>query len=697
MGLAPADVRMGVAVPRFVAADAAGVVFTRDPVDGADRAVVEAVRGAGEALVSGRATPDRWTVPRDGAPARDGGGAEPCLADADVSRVADLARQVETALGAPQDVEWVLSGGELHLVQARPITARVTAAMQAQGIGPEERQVWSNTNIGELVPDVATPMTFWTAQLVIRDLLGPLLQRLGLPDDLPITGLVAGRIYVNMNAAVAVFRRLPGLKRRGYADYFGGDREAIAAALARLEDSDLPVVRVSGWRTVLRVPGFLWWVLGRAGLHAEPVVARLASRTAALGAVDPVSLPDEAIVARVEELLVVMRREPEGFALAMVGVAAAQLLAAACRRWLDDSDGAIAARLLSGVGGLDSAEAGLALWRLSEAARPVRQVVCGRARWSKTRAILRESDDGRAFLDQWDWFLHRHGHHTRAEVDVAVPRWSEQPDYVLGQVRAYLADEGGRSPVELHAQRAREAAALAADCRRRLGPLRRIAFRMLLDRARRGLILRETAKSGLVKRIALARATLAEAGRRLASRGLVREPDDVFFLLGDELPDALAGRRPELRSLVAARRLAYERNRLACPPPVVAGRFEPAPPPPAEVPADRVLRGVAVSPGIAVGQARVILRSDADDHVRPGEILVAPFTDPGWTPYFLPAAGIVMDLGGVLSHGSVVAREYGIPAVVNVGTATRVVRTGQWVRVDALRGEVHLLDGPPQE
>jgi pyruvate,water dikinase len=103
-----------------------------------------------------------------------------------------------------------------------------------------------------------------------------------------------------------------------------------------------------------------------------------------------------------------------------------------------------------------------------------------------------------------------------------------------------------------------------------------------------------------------------------------------------------------------------------------------------------------VSAGIVTGRARVILRSDADERVQPGEILVAPFTDPGWTPYFVPAAGIVMDMGGLLSHGSIIAREYGIPAVVNVGPATQIIRTGQWLEVNADQGVVKVLDAAPE-
>ncbi len=146
-----------------------------------------------------------------------------------------------------------------------------------------------------------------------------------------------------------------------------------------------------------------------------------------------------------------------------------------------------------------------------------------------------------------------------------------------------------------------------------------------------------------------------------------------------------------LAETIAKRRVEYESNQKFNPPNVVVGEYDPInhPEQPVSLEGD-YLEGIAVSPGIVRGPARVILRADENAQVLPGEILVAPFTDPGWTPYFIPAAGIVMDLGGQLSHGSIVAREYGIPAVVNVGPATRLIKTGQLIEVDGNRGRVRL-------
>jgi pyruvate,water dikinase len=191
----------------------------------------------------------------------------------------------------------------------------------------------------------------------------------------------------------------------------------------------------------------------------------------------------------------------------------------------------------------------------------------------------------------------------------------------------------------------------------------------------------------------LGRDLLRELGKRWHRRGLLRGEEDIFFLRYEELRPVVRGRAGfDVPRAVADRKAEYEKNLTLRPPQVVRGKFDPEHFTPDEFDASaRVLTGVAVSPGVASGPARVILRSDAGEQVRPGEILVAPFTDPGWTPYFVGAAAIVMDQGGLLSHGSIIAREYGIPAVVNVGPATRIIRTGQTIHVDGGRGRVSLV------
>ena len=220
-------------------------------------------------------------------------------------------------------------------------------------------------------------------------------------------------------------------------------------------------------------------------------------------------------------------------------------------------------------------------------------------------------------------------------------------------------------------------------------------FERVLRAARSGSVLRENFKNEGIRWTAMLRRMLLEIGTRLTAAGVLQEPEDVFFLRLHELHALLhGGSRGDILEIITARRAEYEENQSIMPPKVVVGRFDPdqrVPEPETVSENAEILHGVAASAGVATGQARVILRAETDEHVQAGEILVAPFTDPGWTPYFVPAAGIVTDQGGLLSHGSIVAREYGIPAVVNVPAATRIIRTGQRLRVDGNRGIVTIL------
>jgi pyruvate,water dikinase len=709
------DVAMAVVVQRCVAAEVSGVLFTCDPVAArSDRVVIEAVFGLGEVLVSGRVTPARFVIDKNTLAVveqhvaaqsfelvMDGAGGtreravtperaqRPCLDAAQTRCLAELGVAIERVFGGPQDIEWAIADGEIFLLQARPVTTlRATD-------DPADRQVWANTNTGEILPDVLTPMTFSVVSRLVVVLVRVFISRLAFDlEGTPFLGLFAGRAYFNMSAIVAVLSRVP-LLRVDAVGGFGGDPQ-LASALAQLTERDLPTANISRWRILARLPSTLVWFLRHLNVRGDSVLANLRAAIAALEQQDPTTMSDAAVVARLDHAFEDINLLLEGFTYAVMGLVCAAQLRVVCRRWLGDADGAIANRLLSGVGGLDSADAGLDLWRLAEAAYalPSAALAAG-ASFADVRATLADDDAGRAFLAQWDAFMAQHGHHTRVEVDVAVPRWREQPEYVFSLLRSCVAD-GSTSPVETHRRRSVERVALTRACERQLGAVRRRAFDWLLERAQRGMALRENVKSEAVRRIAVVRATLLEIGARLAARDAVAEPDDVFFFSLEEIAAVVGGAATgDARTRVVKRRVEYAENLALTPPAVIVGRFDPrrhAVRPPASIAATSVLRGLAVSPGVVTGRARVILRADSEERVLAGEILVAPFTDPGWTPYFLPAAAIVMDLGGALSHGSIVAREYGIPAVVNVGPATQIIKTGDLIEVDGHCGEVRLLD-----
>ena len=256
------------------------------------------------------------------------------------------------------------------------------------------------------------------------------------------------------------------------------------------------------------------------------------------------------------------------------------------------------------------------------------------------------------------------------------------------------------NPLENQRRLAGERRELTGQCRGRLrNPIKRWIFSRSLRRAQKLTVNREVWKSQAVRQIAVFRKVLLTLGQRLREQGILADCDDIVFLEVSEVePVALGTACFDARGRVAARRKQYQRNLGLKPPPVVVGRFCQNPPD-APVPDGKleVLEGIPVSPGIVTGPAKVILRNNDHEQVLPGEILIAPFTDPARTPYFVTAAGVVMDQGGTLSHGSIVAREYGLPAVTNVSSATHIIRTGDRVQVDGNRGRVIILKRADQQ
>jgi pyruvate,water dikinase len=296
-------------------------------------------------------------------------------------------------------------------------------------------------------------------------------------------------------------------------------------------------------------------------------------------------------------------------------------------------------------------------------------------------------------------FLRRYGFRGVAEIDVGVPRWKENPTHVLGALRNLMRLRGAEMAPDVQFRRAEEASGAAmrralaqARARGLAGLPRAIALRLLFGRIRTLAGIRESPKFYAVAALGICRSLLLSAGQDLTQSGQIERSDDIFFLTLGEARRALSG--ADQRQLVLARRAEHERElRRRRQPRVLlsdgTGFYGGSPASPSGD--GRTMTGSAASPGVYSGPARVVL-DPAGARVEPGEVLVAPSTDPGWTPLFMTAGALVMEMGGMMSHGSIVAREYGIPAVVGVPGATEAIRTGQTVTVDGERGVV-LLSG----
>ena len=734
-GVAPGRAQMAVIVQQLINADAAGVMFTTDPAGGdSDSILIEAAFGLGEAVVQGKVAPDRVEVSRSGLRVvrRDTGlkrvqivaakegvceqllaaekAGAPVLEEETAARLARLGLEAERVLGGPLDIEWGVRGGEIWLLQARA----VTTLQQGRESSFEDRQVWTNAGVGEVLPDVVTPMTWSLLRLFCRDYLDGSFRAcgIGLKYEQAV-GLVAGRAYFNFNTACALgrlVRHVPGLRHRSLESLAGGHQDTmLALKQIRISGADLPRIEIQRWKAAVGLPAAVLRFLFYSPRHGQAMVDKVRRINEDLARIEPGPLSDGELLAAIRgsfapETLGGFKVLDEALGTVSFFVLYNSLLFNLCEQWFAPEGRSTANRLLAGIGDMDDAGAGHELWLLAEqAAREpeIKRVLLGGRTFPAFASRLEGCRGGRAFLARWNAFMHRHGHHVRGEMELFNPRWSECPDFVLDMVRGYVEaiNAGHPGPIVRQEALAGERVALANRCIGGLkNPLKRAIFRFVLCRAQKGGGIRENLKSELIRRFGFLRRFLLELGRRLAARGRLADGNDVFFLEIEEVRSgSLLDPGTDLRALVAGRRSLYGQNLKITPPSVITGRFDPRTFVPAAVDhATKLFHGLGVSAGVATGRARVILRSDADERVLPGEILVAPFTDPGWTPYFVAAAGIVMDLGGMLSHGSIVAREYGIPAVVNVGPATQIIRTGQWLEVDADRGVVKVLDAAPE-
>jgi phosphohistidine swiveling domain-containing protein len=725
-GIDHGAVHIAVVVQRMVDARVAGVLFTADPVTGTrHRTVIDASPGLGEAVVSGAVNPDHIVVDANGvhvAPGDKavqvrplaGGGVErvavtdpagACLTEAQATALADLGRRVEAHFGAPQDIEWALDAeGEMWLTQARPITTlHPLPAPAGDGL-----RVYFCASLAQGLTRPVTPMGL-SGLRVVASTASTL--AFGAPVADPVAGPPAfrtagGRAFIDVTPAL---RSAPG---RAILPRVLDVMESRSAVVLRglLDDPRLSLTTTS-WapfvrrlvRTLarFRVPVLIVLALLRPDA-AKRRVERVGDRVRALTSAPPGLDAHE----RLERALHVLRQAFPVLPLTVPAAGAGFVMLGAARKIAGSAlDAAVVHDVLRSLPHNSTTEMDLRLWTLAHKLRGD-PAAAGVLRGTPPDQLARRYRDGLlppALQSGLAAFLLRHGHRAVAEIDIGMPRWSEEPTHVLGVLANYLRlDDRSLAPDAVFARGAEAADAAVADAVARVrtrSRLRAAALRFALDRVRRLAGLREEHKDYLIRIFAHVRALLMGVGTELAARARLDRPDDVFFLDLAEARTALAG--SDHRDLVAARRAEYDRElrRRHVPRVLLSDGTEPeavARPGAGDIGAadEGALVGTAASAGTVTAKARVVL-DPVGAHLEPGEILVAPSTDPGWTPLFLTAGGLVMEMGGPNSHGAVVAREYGIPAVVGVADATTRITTGQQVTLDGAAGVVEISTTAP--
>jgi phosphohistidine swiveling domain-containing protein len=679
-GIAPADVALAVVVQELVDADAAGVLFTADPVTGAtDRMVVNATWGLGESLVGGQVTPDELVLDAASGAVRErrtgekdvmtvrtpDGPAErpvpderrraPVLDDAHAAALAALGRRIAAHYGRPMDVEWTLADGTFAIVQARPITGLRDPWNDSRG----GDYLWTNTNLGEAIPDVMTPSTWSLVQLFMSRAM----PTLSLPD-LRGYGNVCGRFYLNMSLSAA----LSGLVGISESRFRSLTENTFGRLPAGVVIPPVPLSRMQVLRrlvpTAVRFMASVPGTLRRLPAFVADNPRRCAELTDRIGATT-----DPAELARLWD--------DEVRPLVVTG---SDMLGAAGR-----SDPValltVQKRLRKLVGDADAAALTSGLTVDGEVLASLGPVV--------GLALVERGDINEAT------YTERYGHRSPHEFEVSLPRPAERRGWVQDQLAALRT--AGADPLEL--LRRQEAAHRAAWDRLVARYPRKVqTTRKRLERWSRAARTREQARTEVVRTFAVARAYLLRAGELTGLGG------EVFMLTPDEVAAVLRGAPyPD----TAERRAAYERYAALPPyPSLIRGRFDPfawAADPDrradlfddsaAQPASDGTVSGFPGAAGVVEGTVRVLRSVDEGEQLQPGEILVTTVTNIGWTPLFPRAAAVVTDVGAPLSHAAIVARELGIPAVVGTGNATSVLHTGDRVRVDGGRGAVEVVEG----
>ena len=726
-------IELAVIVQLLINADTSGVMFTVDPVkDSRSSIIIEACFGLGETLVSGKVTPDRFvvskkklkllsskisekkverTVDRNGLidekRVPDERSSVCCLDKKYAVKLAKIARKIETEFGSPQDIEWAIRKNKIFLLQSRPITALPPEKSW------EDRQIWCCNPAKEVIPDVATPMTASIIYAMLDSFIDPVFGLLCMDrGDHPIYGLVAGRIYFFANIWGAVFRELPGTKDLDFMKLTGSHKglQQVIERFRNAAEEDLPDMKFRRCKFYLGIPLVIIGMLRNTPKKGQHILSTIEAKNEKWLHTNAANMTTEEIEACCRQIMTDFKGLLGHVLYLFSMIAALPMLDIVCKRWLPEGN-INSGRLLAGIGGMVDATAGLDIWRLALAAdskTEVKNLIISEDDWETigeklcrgrpaldSRAGCPRHDPGREFLAEWNQFMLRHGHHCRGELELYNKRWSETPDYILKFIRSHITQMDKIDPVQNFDRATIERRELEKQCRRQLkNPIKRLIFNHFLIRAQQGSVFRENVKSEVIKLLAAMRKLLIELGERLKEKETLKNEDDIFFLRYEEIMSIVQGNADfDIHQIITTRRAEYDKDCSVTPPDTVFGKFDPDNYVPDTIDEQaQELKGLGVSPGTATGTARVILRADTDEQLLAGEILVAPFTDPGWTPYFVPAAAIVMDEGGIISHGSIVAREFGIPAVVNVGDATKIIKTGQKIHVDGDQGIVRIVE-----
>lgn len=684
---------------------AAGVAFSCDPRSGQrDRITINAAPGWGEAVVDGSISPEEITVTlrAHGDPLRIIRTQEQpyVLNDEHIRTLASLVLRVLWALGDgqnPQDVEWVYDGQRFWIVQARPATHVPHMTIPAVATLPV---IWSNANIKDAIPGVQTPLSWSILQPVISNLLYTPCQAVGykVPEGMERMRRFAGRGYFDLTAFQWCFCDMLGLMPSEFNRDIGGHQPEIPVPWQH---------PLHGWKGPHRILARLRLVRAilRNAHHFSRHMRQLRTRVRHQVSFAWTTCTTQELLTHLLSCNEQMDTFGPHYQFANLGNVWTDYLAQALEAAYPGQGRMLTSALMAGSREIESAEYGYQLYELAHTAMHDPAALTYLKAEPFDPQGWHHLPERSPFRQAFATFMEAYGHRGIYELELSNPRWNEEPSYLFDCIRMLLQQETLTAPYD-HAHEKRQLAEAAVE---RLPWQRHMSINWLAKQARRGAAHREAGKSTLVQLLQPLRVIALEASKRMVAAHILQDKSDVFFLAW---PDLIAFLRGEwdgegARALVQDRRAQHAAWLAENPPDVFICDAQGEP---AELPADfasnalpvhherrtdgsHILHGLAASAGQASGRARIIRHPAEGQRLQTGEILVAPSTDPGWTPLFLRANAVIMEVGGYLSHGAIVAREFGLPAVINIPGLLERIKDGQYLTIDGDQGHIIIRDG----
>ena len=695
-------------VQKMIDADVAGVAFSADPVSGRrQHSVVSAVRGVGEALVSGEADADTFVVERNGfIGKRDLTGDEPILTDSQIREVAELARRCQDEFGCPQDIEWAIAEGKLYLLQSRPITS-----LSRLPDPDEPLTIWDNSNIAESYSGVTSPLTFTFARRIYENVYREFCRILSVPgkriaanDEVfaNMLGQVRGRVYYNLINWYRVLACLPGFRiNRGFMEQMMGVKEPMPDEVVnRIEREISGRGKLRDWLGLMRT--LFGLIRNQISLKSQirnfykRLNTALAEPTIPLQRMTASELVEH--YRDLESQLLKKWDAPlvnDFFAMIFFGV-----LGSLCKKWLHDEDGILQNELIAGGEGIISTE-------------PVRRIQELGALARKNPEIVERLRDGKKldgfgeFSEKLDGYLEKFGDRCLEELKLESPTLNDDPGSLhtailaVARLSAEDADKNFGEKTQTNVNPAPHDHAAITD----LPFPKKQIFHWVLRNARARVRDRENLRFERTRLFGRVRRIFVELGKRLHTDGALPSQRDVFNLNIDEVLGFFSGTVTNLSDIVCARRAEFALYQSEIPPPDrfetrgapgLYTEFEATQQTSHEKPEGDFVQGIGCCAGVIRGRARVV-RSPRGVTLQPGEILVAQQTDPGWVMLFPAAAGVLVERGSLLSHSAIVSREMGIPSVVSIRGLLEWIEDGELLELDGKAGTVRKISEPDDE